>query len=178
SFLFDRVKIATARAGNVIGGGDWAADRLVPDALKAWQTNQPVMVRYPQAVRPWQHVLEPLAGYLLLAQRLHEGQCAGAWNFGPSESDFLSVAELLNRLSHHWGSGSSWKYEAGDHPAEAGLLRIDSSKARHELGWNARFNADKALSMVVDWHRAWVAGQDMREFSLNQIDRYHDGESP
>lgn len=172
SFLVDRVAVATARAGNVIGGGDWATDRLVPDALKAWQSNQPVIVRYPQAVRPWQHVLEPLAGYLLLAQKLCDKQGAGAWNFGPAEADFLSVAELLNRLSHHWGTDAHWQYKAGDHLAEAGLLRIDSSKARHELGWRARFNADKALEKVVDWHRAWCAGQNMRQFSIQQIDDY------
>jgi len=172
AFLTERVTLATVRAGNVIGGGDWAPDRLVPDALRAWQDKQILKVRSPNAIRPWQHVLEPLAGYLSLAERLYVGEAVGAWNFGPDENDCLTVAGLLERLAARWGDGAGWQADSGMHPAETGMLRIDSSRARHRLGWRPRLDSNDALTRTVAWHRAWLAGQDMRQFSLNQIDDY------
>lgn len=173
SFLDEQgVAVATARAGNVIGGGDWAADRLVPDALRAWQGGEALQVRSPHAVRPWQHVLEPLAGYLLLAESLFHCNGAEAWNFGPADTDMRSVGGLLDRLVILWGEGALWLADAGQHPHEAGLLRLDSSKARALLGWQPEFNIDQALEQVIRWHRAWMAGEDMRAFTLSQIDQY------
>ncbi|MDD5363752.1 MAG: CDP-glucose 4,6-dehydratase [Gallionellaceae bacterium] len=173
SFLAGQgVAVASARAGNVIGGGDWAADRLVPDALRAWQDGTPLPVRYPEAVRPWQYVLEPLAGYLQLAERLHAGQDAEAWNFGPADADMHPVGALLDRLAALWGEGAAWQADGAEHPHEAGLLRLDSSKARIRLGWRPKYDTDAALARVVEWHRAWLAGADMRAYTLDQIDRY------
>jgi CDP-glucose 4,6-dehydratase len=172
TFLANKVSIATARAGNVIGGGDWAVDRLVPDALRAWQAGEVVQVRYPDAIRPWQHVLEPLAGYLQLARRLFDGNAVGAWNFGPLAGDSLSVADLLDQLAATWGEGARWKADPASHPSEAGLLRLDSSQARAQFGWRSYFNCREALIRVVDWHRAWLSRQDMRQFSVNQLLEY------
>lgn len=173
SFLKERgVAIATTRAGNVIGGGDWAADRLVPDALRAWQDGVPLQVRYPHSVRPWQHVLEPLSGYLMLAERLCAGQGAEAWNFGPADADVRPVGKLLDSLAGIWGEGASWRPDALGHPHEAGLLRLDSSKARMVLGWRPRLDIEQALEWVVDWQRAWLSGADMRAFTLDQIENY------
>jgi len=172
SFLSGRVAVATARAGNVIGGGDWAQDRLIPDALRAWQQNQSLSVRNPVAIRPWQHVLEPLAGYLILAESLLQGRNSGAWNFGPDASDMLTVAGLLECLASAWGEGARWHPESGHHPHEAGLLKLDSSQARSELGWKPRYGVQKSLAATVDWHRAWLAGEDMHKFTLVQIDQY------
>lgn len=173
SFLAElSVSVATARAGNVIGGGDWSVNRLVPDALRAWQRGGSLLVRQPQAVRPWQHVLEPLAGYLLLAERLYEGKCAEAWNFGPSDLDMHSVGTLLDRLAALWGRSATWQVDSQQHPHEAGLLRLDSSKARIQLGWQTQFNIDQALERVSAWHRKWMAGDDMRGVTLDQIEQY------
>lgn len=172
SFPRDGLAIATARAGNVIGGGDWAADRLVPDAARAWSAGEPIRVRYPQAVRPWQHVLEPLHGYLLLAERLHAGEAAESWNFGPDEADMLPVGELLDRLAGHWGDGARWIGDAQPHPHEAGLLRLDSSRARTLLGWRPRWALDQALRRTAEWYRAFHAGGDMLERCLAEIEEY------
>lgn len=173
SFLSgQKVSVATARAGNVIGGGDWAVDRLIPDALRAWQDGRALQVRYPLAVRPWQHVLEPLAGYLLLAEKLYEGKSAEAWNFGPSDADMKPVGALLDSFATMWGDGASWQGENKQHTHEAGLLKLDSSKARSLLGWGSKFNVDQALEQVVRWHRGWLAGEDMRSFTLSQIEHY------
>lgn len=173
SFLAGQgVSVATARAGNVIGGGDWAVDRLIPDALRAWQSGQPLEVRYPQAVRPWQHVLEPLAGYLLLAENLYHGKSAEAWNFGPSDADMRPVGALLDALAALWGDGSAWQAGSQQRPHEAGLLRLDSSKARTLLGWRTLFNIDQALEQAIRWQRGWIAGEDMNAFTLNQIEQY------
>lgn len=173
SFLADqKVSVATARAGNVIGGGDWAADRLIPDALRAWQGGGTLQVRYPFAVRPWQHVLEPLVGYLLLAENLYQGKSAEAWNFGPSDADMRPVGALLDSLAQMWGDGASWQGGQQQYPHEAGLLKLDSSKARALLGWRSRFNIDQSLGQVVRWHRSWLAGDDMRSFTLGQIEQY------
>ena len=173
SFLNEQgVSVATARAGNVIGGGDWATDRLIPDALRAWQNKMPLQVRYPDAVRPWQHVLEPLAGYLLLAEKLHRGKCAEAWNFGPADADMRTVGTLLDSLAKSWGKDAFWQAMTGQHPHEAGLLKLDSGKSRHILGWQPKYNIDQALEQVMHWHRNWIAGEDMRNYSLHQIGQY------
>jgi len=170
------VNIATARACNVIGGGDWAKDRLVPDCLRAFDANEPVQLRYPNAVRPWQHVLEPLSGYLKLAETLREpgGEAyAGAWNFGPgTESDamVIDVAEATGRL---WGDGAKVEATVGEaHPHEADVLRLDTTRSRTVLGWMPRWNLQQALRHTVGWHRAWQVGEDMRAFTLRQIDLY------
>ena len=167
----DGIALATARAGNVIGGGDWAEDRLVPDVLRALQGGEPVRIRNPQAIRPWQHVLEPLSGYLLLAERLHtHGQAdADAWNFGPSDEDARPVQWIVERLCAGWGDGASWTSQPGEHPHEAAWLKLDISKARQRLNWTPRWTLDTALAHTVAWHRAWQAGQDMRAVCLQQI---------
>lgn len=170
------VRIATARAGNVIGGGDWAADRLVPDCLKSFATGESVRLRFPDAVRPWQHVLEPLAGYLTLASALledHGVKHAKAWNLGPDPADNASVGEVARRLASRWGGGADVICEQGaDHPHEAGLLTLDNSAARYHLGWRPRWRLDEALEKTVAWQKAWLAGESMRDFSLRQIQAY------
>ncbi len=166
------IRLATARAGNVIGGGDWAADRLVPDFLRASDAGQTLSIRAPRAVRPWQHVLEPLAGYLLLAERLLESdRFAEAWNFGPAEADACPVGRIADVLCSLMPE-ASWRHDRGDHPHEAGLLRLDSGKARRQLGWHSRWNLEEALTRTVEWHRAWKRGDDMAAESLRQIANY------
>ncbi len=172
SFLHDRVGVASMRAGNVIGGGDWSADRLVPDALRAWEKGETLQIRYPAAVRPWQHVLEPLHGYLLLAQRVAAGEAAEAWNFGPADEDMLPVEALLNRLAAHWGAGAAWRCDEKENPHEAGLLHLDSGKARERLGWQPRWRLDHALDRIVAWHRAYLSGADMRRQCEMDIEDY------
>jgi CDP-glucose 4,6-dehydratase len=168
------IAMATARAGNVIGGGDWAADRLVPDVLRALEHRQSVTIRNPHAIRPWQHVLEPLSGYLLLAQRLFEhGQVvAEGWNFGPRDEDAKPVQWIVERLCLDWDSGASWTLQPGEHPHEAQFLKLDISKARQRLQWAPRWSLQTALTRIIDWHRAWLSGHDMRGFCLDQISRY------
>jgi len=162
---------ATARAGNVIGGGDWADDRLVPDCLRALERGMPVRIRYPKATRPWQHVLEPLSGYLVLAERLYEGGGAYAepWNFGPQEESVLSVQQIVEKLCGLWGGNASWSLETGEHFHEATQLKLDISKAKSRLGWRPRWTINTALEKVVEWHQAWSGGADMRKFCLKQI---------
>jgi CDP-glucose 4,6-dehydratase len=164
------VALATARAGNVIGGGDWAADRLLPDAFRALDAGKPLTIRAPGAVRPWQHALEPLSGYLRLAERLcQEGApFAGAWNFGPADEGARSVAALLSRLVE-LEPAFRWVHDAAPQPHETTLLRLDSSRARLRLGWQPRWDLDTALRMSLDWHRAWRQGRDMGEFTVAQI---------
>jgi CDP-glucose 4,6-dehydratase len=164
---------ATARAGNVIGGGDWALDRIVPDAFRALDAGCPLMVRHPQAIRPWQHVLEPLAGYLLLAERLYrDGEpFASAWNFGPAESDAREVGWILDRIAG-LAPELRWDVEGGAQVHEARFLKLDSSKARAELDWAPRWSLETALAQTVAWHQAWRAGTDMQAFSHDQIDAY------
>jgi CDP-glucose 4,6-dehydratase len=162
--------IATARAGNVIGGGDHAEDRLVPDLVRAVAAGEPLRVRNPHAVRPWQHVLCPLDGYLVLAERLWEDpSVAGPWNFGPADEDAREVAWIADRICERWGEGASWEADGGEHPREAGLLKLDASRARAALGWAPRFGLDRAIDLVVDWHRAVGAGEDPREVTLRQL---------
>jgi CDP-glucose 4,6-dehydratase len=175
SFLRDAgIAMATARAGNVIGGGDWAPDRLIPDILHALQAQQPVLIRNPHAIRPWQHVLEPLSGYLLLAERLYRNGQADAegWNFGPRDEDARPVQWIVEQLCKSWGSGASWTLQQGNHPHEAGFLKLDISKARQRLQWTPRWSLETALGHITTWHRAWLHGQDMNAFCLNQIEQY------
>ena len=168
------IALATARAGNVIGGGDWAEDRLLPDILRALGNGEPVQIRNPHAIRPWQHVLEPLSGYLLLAQRLYaEGQAdAEAWNFGPLDADARPVQWIVEHMCTAWGGDASWTLQPGDHPHEAGWLKLDISKASKRLHWAPRWSLDTALARTVEWHRAWRDGQDMHAVCLHQISDY------
>ncbi|MCD5992978.1 CDP-glucose 4,6-dehydratase [Pseudomonas sp. CDFA 602] len=165
--------VATARAGNVLGGGDFAADRLIPDVFKAWSAHEPVTLRYPQAVRPWQHALEPLAGYLLLAAALYEHgpTYGGAWNFGPGEADMCRVGEVVEQLASRWPQAPGLRIEPSD-LHEAGLLRLDSSRARHVLGWKPRWALNQCLEHTLNWHLAWKAGEDMRDVTLEQLNVY------
>jgi CDP-glucose 4,6-dehydratase len=172
-----RAGIATARAGNVIGGGDWALDRVVPDAVRALTQGLPFVARRPASVRPWQHVLEPLRGYLTLAERLcsEPHEYGEAWNFGPRDEDAVPVADLLERFVGHWGSGR-WQAEpALNGPHEAKLLRLDSAKAHHRLGWHLALELDEAIQMTADWYRQVCGGApafDVRELTCQQIEHY------
>jgi len=171
-----RAYVATARAGNVIGGGDWAADRLVPDCLRSFAANESVRLRFPNAVRPWQHVLEPLAGYLLLAEQLvgaNGGKFAKAWNFGPDASGDGTVGEVAHTAARLWGDGAHVEYvPATENPHEAGLLRLDSSYARSELDWRPRWSLRRALEETVDWQKAWCQGANMASVTSDQIRAY------
>jgi len=169
------IALATVRAGNVIGGGDWAQDRLIPDILQALQEKRPVLIRNPHAIRPWQHVLEPLSGYLLLAERLYTtGQSdAEGWNFGPRDEDARPVQWIVEHLCEHWGDGATWRLQPGDHPHEASFLKLDISKARQRLEWAPRWSLERALDRITEWHQAWLNGQDMRAVCLNQISQYY-----
>jgi CDP-glucose 4,6-dehydratase len=166
--------IATVRAGNVIGGGDWSQDRLVPDMVRAFRECQPVLIRNPRAIRPWQHVLEPIEGYMYLAERLVEdgAKLAAAWNFGPELSDAIPVAEMVKAFASLWGDGASWKIDATPQPHEAGLLRLDCSKAAIELGWVPRLKIGEALQMTTSWYREFFGGSDMMQVSMDQISAY------
>jgi CDP-glucose 4,6-dehydratase len=164
--------LATARAGNVIGGGDWGEDRLLPDALRAVETGEALMVRNPHAVRPWQHVLNPLGGYLSLAEDLWRGEAARAWNFGPPEQDARPVHWIVERLGALWDGALSWEIDSGPNPVEAGHLALDSGDAERRLGWHPALNLEQALELVVDWHLAQQRGEDMRRVSLEQIARF------
>lgn len=166
--------VATARAGNAIGGGDWSENRLLPDAMRAFADRRPLLVRHPDAIRPWQHVLDPLAAYLMLAERLHqEGPAfAEAWNFGPADQSTHSVAEVLDRLVGIWGDGAAWTRDPALHPHEAHCLRLDASKATAALHWQPRWPLDTALRMTVDWYRAHSRGENMAAISRQQIASY------
>ncbi len=177
SFMAERgIALASARAGNVMGGGDWAQDRLVPDILRALEKQQAVLIRNPHAIRPWQHVLEPLSGYLCLAQHLSaSGQAfAQAWNFGPRDEDAQPVQWIVQRMTQAWSQGATWQVAQGDHPHEAHFLKLDISKARAELGWQPRWSLDTALQKITEWHQAWLAGRNVRELCLSQIAQYQE----
>jgi CDP-glucose 4,6-dehydratase len=168
------VAVATARAGNVIGGGDWAVDRLVPDLLVALQSNTPAQIRNPQAIRPWQHVLEPLRGYMTLAERLYtDGPAfAEAWNFGPLDEDVRPVGWIASEMARLWGHDTPWVDQSGTHPHEAHYLKLDISNARARLPWTPLLRLPDALLLTVDWARQQQAGADMRAESLAQIQNY------
>lgn len=168
------VAMATARAGNVIGGGDWAADRLVPDILTAFEQGLQVRIRNPHATRPWQHVLEPLRGYLTLAERLfqHGSEFAQAWNFGPNEADAQTVAKLVEQMARLWGKDASWHIDSATHPYEASYLKLDISKARSLLGWHPALKLSEALALTIEWAQQRNAGLGMRQLTLAQIQAY------
>jgi CDP-glucose 4,6-dehydratase len=174
SFMQERgIGLASVRAGNVIGGGDWADDRLIPDILKAFEHQQAVVIRNPQATRPWQHVLEPLAGYLVLAQKLYQTPQAYAegWNFGPYDEDARPVDWILNQMVSQW-SGASWVLDQDAHPHEADYLKLDISKAKARLDWQPLWRLERTLSKIVQWHQAWLNKEDMQAVCLNEINEY------
>ncbi|WP_028213190.1 CDP-glucose 4,6-dehydratase [Paraburkholderia mimosarum] len=168
------VAIASARAGNVIGGGDWAVDRLIPDIVRAIGNGETVSIRNPKAIRPWQHVLEPLSGYLVLAESLYitGPRHADAWNFGPNDSDAQPVQAIVERLTSQWGENARWALDGNEHPHEATYLKLDCSKARARLGWRPRWNLDRTIDNIVGWYKAAARGEDMRAVTLAQIDEY------
>jgi len=168
------VAVASARAGNVIGGGDWAEDRLLPDIVRAFRAGRPVRIRNPKAVRPWQHVLEPLRGYLMLAERLFSdgAAVAEAWNFGPEAACHQPVRSIVETLCALLGGGARWEPDAGTHPHEAQSLHLDNTKARVRLGWQPVLNLETALRLTTDWYRTWEPGRDMRDLTQSQIRDY------
>jgi len=180
------VAIATARAGNVIGGGDWSTDRLIPDLVRGFLSGEPVRIRRPHAIRPWQHVLEPLHGYMRLAEELLAGapgaaRFATAYNFGPNEEDARPVSWIAERMTGFWGEGASWVLDDNHGPHEAGYLRLDSSRARRDLAWTPHLRLETALEWLVQWYRAWQSGlgakestttSDMQELTVSQISAY------
>lgn len=171
--------IASARAGNVIGGGDWASDRLIPDAIKAFESKKPLLIRNPQATRPWQHVYEPLSGYMLLAQTMFErGQTfASSWNFGPNDRDNRTVGEVADLIVSEWGESATWVKDGLDQPHEAKLLKLDCSKALSQLGWGPKWSIEIAIRKIVEWQKAFQGNEKMLEFSLNQIKEFQKSSS-
>jgi CDP-glucose 4,6-dehydratase len=168
------VALATVRAGNVVGGGDWAQDRLIPDILAAFENGKPVNIRNPHSIRPWQHVMEPLSGYLKLAECLYEhGVCyAEGWNFGPNEEDTRPVGWIVEKMADIWGDGAQWQIDSGDHPHEANYLKLDISKARSRLDWHPALRLQDALKLIIDWSKQRRAGVNVRELTLAQITNY------
>ena len=168
------VALASARAGNVIGGGDWAQDRLIPDIIRGFTRGEIVSIRNPRAVRPWQHVLEPLRGYLLLAEQLvgRGPLCAEAWNFGPEYNDARPVQWIMEHMVANWGEGARWEVDAATHPHEAQMLKLDWTKSAERLGWHPVLSLQRALQITTDWYRANASGAEMRAYTLQQIDDY------
>lgn len=166
--------VASARAGNVIGGGDWAADRLIPDVMRAVLEGKELLVRNPDAVRPWQHVMDPLCGYLMLAEKVCEDpvRFSESWNFGPDESETLPVSAVLERLGALWGPRALWHHDGGSQPHEARYLKLDCTKAKTELGWLPQWNLNLALEATVRWYQAQQLHQDVRALTLQQIRTY------
>jgi CDP-glucose 4,6-dehydratase len=166
--------LATVRAGNVIGGGDWAVDRLVPDFIRALVAGEAVHIRSPHAIRPWQHVLEPVYAYLLLAERLVDDPktYSTAWNLGPDDSDAKSVSWIIDQVCSLWGESARWELDKGEHPHEAHYLKLDCSKSKMQLGWRPRWTLEECLQELVAWYQAWLAGADMKEFSTAQFQRF------
>jgi len=172
--------LASARAGNVIGGGDWAQDRLIPDILKAFEKNESVTVRNPSATRPWQHVLEPLSGYLVLAQHLYaeeEGTLdnktfADGWNFGPKEEDAQPVEWILDQMVLAWGKGAKWTLDSKNNPHEAMFLKLDTSKAKQRLKWEPTWRLQESLLRIISWHQAWIVKSDMKTICIDEINDY------
>lgn len=166
--------LASARAGNVIGGGDWSEDRLAPDCLRALEHNETIVIRNPESIRPWQHVLEPLSGYLMLAERLYNEPVgfSEAWNFGPDDTSCITVQSLVDSIIREWGSGN-WQLPRTEQTfVEAGMLKLDSSKAKKRLGWKPRWDVENAVRNTVRWHKAYLDGADMYKICCRQIEEY------
>jgi CDP-glucose 4,6-dehydratase len=165
------IALASARAGNVIGGGDWAQDRLIPDILTSFEQGRVVQIRNPHAIRPWQHVMEPLRGYLSLAERLfeHGPSFAEGWNFGPNDEDAKPVGWIVEQMAAMWGNNAQWQVDDGEHPHEANYLKLDISKARTRLNWHPALRLNEALELIIDWSKQHQAGADMRKHTLSQI---------
>ena len=170
----DTAAVASARAGNVIGGGDWAEDRLIPDILRAFEKQQPVIIRNPLSTRPWQHVLEPLSGYLVLAQQLYnQGKTfAEGWNFGPKDDDCQPVQWILDKMVHFWGEGAHYQIDNSEQPHEANFLKLDCSKAASRLKWHPQWRLEQTLEQIIQWHRAWLQGEEMQTHCLREIKEY------
>jgi CDP-glucose 4,6-dehydratase len=168
------VAVATARAGNVIGGGDWAMDRLIPDLIRGFVAGEEVRIRNPHAIRPWQHVLEPIRGYLLLAERLlaKQEEFASAWNFGPREEDARPVQWIVEELAKQWSPEAVWKIDQGSHLHEATYLKLDCARAHNLLSWHPALGLSEALQIIVEWFKAWKAGSNMQQITLQQIAAY------
>lgn len=168
------VGLASVRAGNVIGGGDWALDRLIPDIISAFQNAQAVEIRSPHALRPWQHVLEPISGYILLAEKLYSqgDMFSEGWNFGPQDQDAQPVQNIVEILANRWGNGAKWFLSEGEHPHEAHYLKLDCSKAKARLNWQPVWDLETTLEKIVCWYKAWSDGQDMRIYTLSEIEEY------
>lgn len=165
------VSLASVRAGNVIGGGDWAKDRLIPDVLRAFDIGKPAIIRNPQAIRPWQHVLEPISGYLILCEKLYKSgnKYAESWNFGPDESDTKSVRELLDQLVNLWPTDVKWLQDKTVHAHEEKILKLDISKAKALLKYHPRWDLSKTLQKITEWHLSWLNSLDIEQVSINQI---------
>lgn len=174
------IALASARAGNVIGGGDWAEDRIIPDILRAFEDGKTVVVRNPNAIRPWQHVLEPLSGYLMLAERLYnEGNgWAEGWNLGPREEDAMPVSWIVQRMVNIWAHEPGWRIDGTPQPHEAGYLKLDSAKIRARVGWVPRWQIGTVLEKIATWHRAHLSGADMRAQTFQQIEEYQTLKEP
>lgn len=173
NYEMHKVAVATVRAGNVIGGGDWAEDRLIPDCIRYSINEQPIIVRSPGSIRPWQHVLEPIVFYLLLCEKLvSDGiQYSSAWNIGPDAEGCITVGEVVTRVTRLW-EGSSYRFEAIEGPHEAGLLKLDNSKAKSALGWSPVWDIESALNATVEWYSAWVNDKDMMSVTMKQIKQF------
>jgi len=174
SFLQEQdVGLASVRAGNVIGGGDWAEDRLIPDFLRSFEKGESVVIRNPKSTRPWQHVLEPLSGYLILAEKLYRNQkkYAEGWNFGPNEKDVKSVEWILDKMTDRWPD-SRWELDQSLNPHESDFLKLDISKIKSKLGWRPVWELSYTLEKIIDWHRAWIDKQDMQAVCLAEIEEY------
>ena len=174
-----KTAIASARAGNVIGGGDWAEDRLIPDIIKAFKNNETVIIRNPKSTRPWQHVLEPLSGYLKLAEQLEKNgdQYAEAWNFGSAEIDARPVQWIVEKMAKLWGENANWINDKSEHPHEANYLKLDCSKAHMKLNWYPRWDLSETLLRIVEWHKLKDAHNNYRKLCLTQINDYMRGMS-
>lgn len=168
------VAVASARAGNVIGGGDWADDRLIPDCIRSIIKREHILIRNPASIRPWQHVLEPLRGYMMLAQKLYEdgAKFSESWNFGPHDDDAKPVEWIVKRLCERWGTGASYKIDDGLHPHEAQYLKLDCSKVNSKLGWCPKWNLEKALDSIIEWTKSYSNGENLRSISIKQIEEY------
>lgn len=166
--------LASGRAGNVIGGGDWADDRLIPDILRAFEKSKSVIVRNPMATRPWQHVIEPLSGYMVLAEHLFESgsSYSEGWNFGPKDDDCKSVSWILDKMVEKWGNAASWELDKNNNPHEAGYLKLDCSKAADKLNWYPKWNLEYTLDSIINWHQNFLSGKNIQEQCLLEISKY------